>query len=166
MIIRKKLVNGFTLLEVLIALLVLSVGLLGLASLQTRGLAAGHNAYLRSQAVLLARDMAERIRANTTHIANNQTGSGSNYNFDWDRSINSSAKNCVFDENVSGTPCTASELATFDGEQWLTALSNTLPSGEGRVNQSDRDYTIIVRWDQDGDTNPDNHKTYTYQLNL
>lgn len=53
---------GFTLIEVLVALLVLSVGLLGLASLQTSGLRLSDSAYLRSQATLAGYDLIDRMR--------------------------------------------------------------------------------------------------------
>ncbi len=55
--------GGFTLLEVLIAIVVLAIGLLGLAALQLRGLTDTGNAYLRSQATWLAYDVADRMRA-------------------------------------------------------------------------------------------------------
>ncbi len=50
--------------EVLVALLVLSIGLLGLAALQAQGLKFNHDAYLRSQATVLVNDIVERMRAN------------------------------------------------------------------------------------------------------
>jgi type IV pilus assembly protein PilV len=56
--------GGFTLLEVLVALLVLSVGLLGIAGLQLTSLRSNHSAYLRSQATILAYDILDRMRAN------------------------------------------------------------------------------------------------------
>ena len=56
--------HGFSLLEVLIALLVLAIGLLGLATLQTVGLKFNQESYLRSQAVLIAYDIIDRIRSN------------------------------------------------------------------------------------------------------
>ena len=56
--------QGFTLIEVLIAVLVLSIGLLGLASLQAASLKNNYGAYMRSQASILANDMADRIRSN------------------------------------------------------------------------------------------------------
>ena len=55
--------RGFTLIEVLVTLLVLSIGLLGLASLQIQGLRGTHEALLHTQAGTLAVDMAERLRA-------------------------------------------------------------------------------------------------------
>lgn len=54
---------GFSLVEVLIALLVIAIGLLGLASLQARGLKFNHDAYVRSQATNMTYDIVERMRA-------------------------------------------------------------------------------------------------------
>lgn len=56
--------NGFTLLEVMVALLVLSIGLLGLAALQANTLKTNHGAYQRSQGIFLSYDMMDRLRAN------------------------------------------------------------------------------------------------------
>ncbi len=61
-----KHLSGFTLLEVMIALLVLSIGLLGIAALQANSLKINHGAYQRSQAIFLAYDMMDRLRANRT----------------------------------------------------------------------------------------------------
>jgi type IV pilus assembly protein PilV len=57
-------VRGFTLVESLIALLVLSIGLLGVAALQLTSLQANSGAFQRSQATFLAQDLADRMRAN------------------------------------------------------------------------------------------------------
>ena len=57
------LANGFTMVELLVAVLVLSIGLLGLAGLQAAGLRNNQSAYLRSQATILAYDVADRMRA-------------------------------------------------------------------------------------------------------
>jgi type IV pilus assembly protein PilV len=61
--------QGFTLLEVLIALLVLSIGLLGLAALQTTGLRSNQMATMRTLATQLAYDMTDRMRANPAGLA-------------------------------------------------------------------------------------------------
>ncbi|MCX7101946.1 MAG: type IV pilus modification protein PilV, partial [Methylobacter sp.] len=60
---------GFTLIEVLIAMLVLAVGLLGLAGLQATSLKSNQSAYNRSQATQLAYDLADRMRANVAGAA-------------------------------------------------------------------------------------------------
>ena len=61
--------QGFTLLEVLIALLVLSIGLLGLAALQTTGLRSNQMATMRTLATQIAYDMTDRMRANPGGVA-------------------------------------------------------------------------------------------------
>ncbi len=61
--------SGFTLIEILVALLVLAIGLLGIAAMQLRGLQYSHDAYLRSQISVLAYDMADRMRLNRTAAA-------------------------------------------------------------------------------------------------
>ena len=54
--------TGSSLLEVLVAVVILAFGLLGLAGLQISSVKSSHSAYLRSQATLLAYDMADRMR--------------------------------------------------------------------------------------------------------
>ena len=60
--------RGFTLLEVLIALLVFSLGLLGMAGLLIVSVKTNHSAYLRTQASFLAQSMADRMRSNMPHV--------------------------------------------------------------------------------------------------
>lgn len=73
---------GFSLIELLVALLILTFGLLGLAALQARATNAEFESYQRSQAVMLASDMVERIRTNRANmgyfknISNATTGTG------------------------------------------------------------------------------------------
>lgn len=63
MIARRPHQQGVTLIEALITLLILSIGLLGMAAMQVRSLQFNQDAYLRSQANVLLYDMAERCRA-------------------------------------------------------------------------------------------------------
>lgn len=56
--------RGFSLIEVLIALVILAVGVLGLAALQTTGIQYTHDAYIRSQATVIVYDLVERMRNN------------------------------------------------------------------------------------------------------
>ena len=62
--------SGFTLLELLVTLIVLSIGLLGLGLMQTAGLGFTKTAYARTQAMMLASDIADRVRANENYAAN------------------------------------------------------------------------------------------------
>lgn len=119
--------RGFTLLEVLIALLVLSIGLLGLAALQTVTLKANHSAYFRSQATFLAYDMMDRMRANR-----NAAVSG-DYNL-----------------AMNADPPTAGPMASIDLNDWITNyIEAILPAGDGSI-QCDNNglCTVTVQWDE------------------
>lgn len=110
--------KGFTLIEVLVALIVLSIGLLGLAGLQTVSLRGNHSAYLRGQATLLAYDMADRMRANLSAVKSG------NYN---NPTLPSTIPNC------ESSDCTPSSMAQYDISRWRTAIAGWLPSGAGVV---------------------------------
>lgn len=113
--------RGFTLLEVLIALLVLSIGLLGLAALQTIGLKFNNQSYQRTQAVYQAYDIIDRIRANSTAKA---AGNYSNVSLGSIPSL--SGIDC-------GTACTPTQLATYDINRWNSANQAALSQGRGAV---------------------------------
>ena len=68
MTIRKNLQSGFTMIEVLVTIAILVVGLLGLAAMQTLSTLAELESYQRSQALVLVRDMADRMTANKAQI--------------------------------------------------------------------------------------------------
>ena len=61
--------SGFSLIEALVAFMIISVGMLGIASLQTISMKAGHTAILRTSAVFNVQDILDRMRSNTTQIA-------------------------------------------------------------------------------------------------
>jgi type IV pilus assembly protein PilV len=127
--------NGFTLIEVLIAVVLLAGGLLGLAALQAAGLSNNQSAYNRSQATQLAYDIADRMRANPTAAASYLT----------DPSIaNASATACSSSANI----CTPTQLAVKDLDDWSDNLATTLPKGEGRVAVAGAVYTVTVSWDE------------------
>jgi type IV pilus assembly protein PilV len=129
--------SGFTLLEVMIAMVIFSIGLLGLAGLQARGIQSTGMSQGRSIAIIQAYDMADRIRANPVGVTNG------NYN-----AIPlglSPAMDCI---NVT---CVPADLAAFDAFEWNTNNSNVLPSGNGRVDidLTGTQFTITVMWDED-----------------
>jgi type IV pilus assembly protein PilV len=113
--------HGFSMIEVLVALLVLAIGLLGILVMQARGLQLNQAAYMQSQAMFLAEDVVERIRSNQTAI--------DSYATDFDDAGDDSAGNC---ENVS-SPCSDAEMAASDLWQWKTQVRNALPQGEGSI---------------------------------
>jgi len=118
--------RGVSLIEVLITLLVLSVGLIGLAGLQMVSIQANKSAYYRSQATLLAYDMADRMRAN-------QVQANTDVYF-----LNYPASSTAHE--VSGNQ------ANKDLSEWLNALAQTLPDGTAAISRDERLLSISIRW--------------------
>lgn len=120
--------NGFTLLEVLIAVFLFSIGLLGLAAIQMAGLKDNQSAYFRTEATIMAYDMADRMRLNKS------AAEGGSYNL------------AMTDSAPTGTT-----LADTDRAVWLTNISTTLPSGDGAIAlttvSGKQIFTITVQWD-------------------
>jgi len=116
--------GGFTLLEILVALLVLSLGLLGLAALQTIGVKFNQESYERTQATLLAYDIIDRIRANPTART-----AGTN-NFD---NINITYSPNYPADATCTSSCTPANLRDFDIRRWKENIAATLPKGQGAI---------------------------------
>lgn len=124
--------RGFTLLEVMVAVVVLAIGLLGLAGLQATATRFNDSAYQRSQATALAYDIADRMRANR-EVALTEGG----YLGD----VQNPAPACA----ILGAP--AGTLGVQDIAAWRNALACTLPSGTGRIARNANNiYTITVQW--------------------
>jgi type IV pilus assembly protein PilV len=115
--------RGISLIEILVAIVVLSIGLLGLAGLQANSLRTSQSALYRSQAAAYAEDMAERMRANL--------GGARTYDI------------ALGDSAPVGT-----SIADRDRAEWLARLA-TLPGGAGSiaVDALNRTVTITVQWD-------------------
>ena len=141
---------GFTLIEVLIAMVILAIGLLGLAGLQATGLKNNQSAYYRSQATQMAYDIADRMRANVA-TANNYLTTF------MDPADATLQADC---ETVSAT-CTPADMAENDLFEWNTALTDTLPSGTGSITLSGNVFTITVSWTESRDDDNDNASDVT-----
>ncbi len=113
--------RGFTLIEALIALLVLTVGLLGAASMLLTSVRNSHNSYLRSQASFMADSLLERMRANPFAIWRG------NYDGLLDGTT-PAAPTC----GVGG--CTPQQVAAFDRAAVAQQILQHLPNGQGQVN--------------------------------
>lgn len=134
--------RGFSLMEILVTVIVLSIGLLGLAGLQMTGMRNNHSAYLRSQATILANDVLDRMRANRTTalIGSYDTAIGT--------PATAPAANC---DGQTTDNCTEAEMATLDIDQWKQNLANLLPSGDGSIARTavgtQTLVTITIQWD-------------------
>ncbi len=128
--------KGFTLIEVLVALVVLSVGLMGIAALYAQSMGAGRTAHYRTQAVTLAADIADRIRVN--RLAGNAYAGAAGDN------------NCDADGGVLPNDCTPGQLAAHDLLRWQANVAQVLPGGVGAVAFNPitipATYTITVTW--------------------
>ncbi len=133
--------TGFTLIEVLIAMLVLAVGLLGLAALQANSLRNTQSAYNRSLATELAYDLADRMRANSSPVG-------------LAIYVSMPPTNAVAQVNCMtvSTRCTSDIMAQNDLYQWNLEVNSYLPSGTGTIAFLASVYTITVSWN-DGATN-------------
>ena len=124
--------------ESMVSLVVLSVGMIGIAALYAQGLGAGRSALYRTQAVNLAADMADRIRANRVALAA-YAGLASNNGCD----------------PLSGSiVCTPAEMAAHDLFLWNQQVQQLLPNGQWQVQFNDGtlppSYAIQVAWDEVG----------------
>lgn len=137
--------NGFSLIEVLIAVLVLAVGLLGLAGLQMTGLKSNYQAYLRTQAINMASGIADRMRANRSAAISGD------YDMALGASVSAPGTSC---SGSGASTCSPDQVAAEDQYQFNQAVAD-LPSGQGsiqRVNTAGRTLVrITVRWDESRD---------------
>ena len=111
-----------SLIEVLVAILVVSVGILALAGLMATSTRFGKTSEFRSLASLLAADMADRVRANAS------AADAGDYNLT--PGMLASSRATAPSESCS-TACTAAQIAALDVAQWRATLFNGLPAGTG-----------------------------------
>ena len=138
---RRHSARGFTLIEVLVAVVVISIGLLGVARLLLAAVKANDSAYFRSQAADLAYSILDAMRANrgyamtspgyTVALGQDETSPG----FTCDASV-----------------CTPTQLAQYNLYKWKQQLAAALPSGDGAISFNPNSSglptaTITVQWD-------------------
>lgn len=144
--------SGFTMVEVLVSLLILGVGLMGLAGLQAHALRNNYNAYLRSQATFSVYEIIDRMRANR------------------DYAVDSQGYDTAFGQSVSGGTCSSlcspQAISNADRAQWLAMIAR-LPGGEGSVDVDGNGLaTVSVRWFDRRDGDDTNYLTFTARSQL
>jgi len=132
--------KGFSLVEVMIALIIMSVGMLGIAGLYVQSMQAGRTSMLRHHAVTLAGDIADRIRANPIAGEAYEVATGAD-------------NGCV----ATGATCNAQQMAAHDISLWQAQAASFLPPFADQSQQVvvtfdggaiPPTYTITVRWDE------------------
>jgi type IV pilus assembly protein PilV len=137
---RSKQQHGIAMIEALVALLVLALGVLGLARLQINALTESRNTNARAIAVQLAADLSERMQSNAAIRRINPNTHP--YETPWGAPA-AAGTNCL------ATPCTGAELAAFDVRAWKLSLQALLPNGDARVFRSTTDrnqFGVLMRW--------------------
>jgi len=136
--------GGFTLVESLVAMVVISVGMLGIAAMYVEGLRAGRTSVYRTIAIDLASDMADRIRANSTgRLAYDDAGDG----------VESGCVN-------GNADCAPDVLAVDDIFWWQQSVQSLLPGGAGDISVGAMpggelfSYTITINWSEPGVDTP------------
>ncbi len=133
--------RGASLIEVLVTLVILAIGLLGLAGLQSRLQASEMEAYQRAQALVLLEDMANRIAANRNNAASYVTGAGNPLGVDNDPCPTSTATRQQID---AGDWCRALQGA---GETLGGSSVGAMVGGRGCVEAlPNNEYLITVAW--------------------
>ena len=122
--------KGFSLLEVLVAIVVVSTGVLGVAGLQISSMQNNTSALFRTQASQLAYDIIDRARANPegdymVNLADDAPGS----------------PNCVNQE------CAPAEMTDYDLSLWLADVITSLPAGDAAITMNGSLVTVTVQWD-------------------
>src|SRR6185437_11268526 len=113
--------NGFTLVEVLVTLLVLSIGLLGIEKLLLVSSRANDSAYLRTQATALAYSILDSMRANRQAAIQGD--------YDYSASVSDPKTLCPVT-----SPCSSATVAKYDLWAWQNALTTGLgASGSGTI---------------------------------
>ncbi|MEY2853463.1 MAG: type pilus modification protein PilV [Pseudomonadota bacterium] len=152
--------GGYVLVEALITVLIFAIGMLGVVGLQTVALSSTSISNQRSEATVLALDMADRMRANLGS-ADGTPGVG----YDLVTPANNGCRK-VYAGSITGTPaaCTTAQVAADDLQDWQDQIQQSLPGGDGDVcidstpndgvagtpacNGLGNSYAVKVFWDQ------------------
>ena len=126
--------RGVGLIEVMVSLVVLAVGLLGIAAMQSMALRGGQGSLESTQAVMATNSIIESMRANSTNVASYAPYDGT--------------ASCV------AVPAAGSTVATRDISTWVTNLKSTIGSGVGDATTCGKiellasgNFRVTVQWD-------------------
>ena len=137
--------TGFTLLEVMIAMVIFSIGLLGLAGIQAVALKNNNSAYTRTVTMQLAYNMADVLRAST----NNEGNIISAFDTVTTAIPGTAPTSCVQKDGGGAPDCTETDLSSFEIYHWKKRIEKELASGLGSISKNADVYTITIMWDDE-----------------
>lgn len=141
-VMNKAAQNGVGMVEVLVALLVLAIGVLGYAGLQLSALKNSEDANNRAQATLIAQEALERFSANQANMAT--------YLDETNWGAGASAAGGAPPGDCIGADCNGPALASWDIAQLRWQAANRLPNGKALTKSCDSSgdvSCVIVAWD-------------------
>lgn len=175
--IKQTVQKGFTLIEAMIAVVVFSFGLLGVAGVMIVSVKNNHNGYLRSQAIFLANSIVDSMSSNSQEVWNNSY----NGNYGYPSGFSSVANMCT---DAAPCTCVGGGIATRETQLWSNMLIQQLPNGSGSIQcvpataqlyvpancqEIGEPYlgicTITVTWNESNETNSASLQTLTLEVN-
>jgi len=153
--------KGFTLIEVLVSVVILGIGILGIINLQSRALMDNQDAYLRTQAIFLAYDMSDRIRANAEEWEEKVDLSDFTPTYYFCSTYDPGPDAAVTLASPPATPieCSPRKLAEYDAYRWKRDVQDILPNGTVMLEQAPDPNTatgdnetihLTINWDRVG----------------
>ena len=136
--------RGFSLIEILVTMVLVSVGLLGVASMQALNMKNNANSTLRTQASVLAYDAIDRLRANRTRALNDEYDVAN-----------------IAAVNLGGL---ANGIVKTDLTDWQTALIGFLPGGTGTISVAAGILTVTVQWTERDNFSAGGSRNLSYTL--
>jgi type IV pilus assembly protein PilV len=134
--------RGSSLLEVLIALVVLGLGVLGMVAMQATSLKSNQTALVRTQATELANEISDVMRANrNAALAGN------------------------YDSSLTAAAPAGTAIHAIDLQNWKTRLA-LLPAGKGGIARTNTSFTITIQWDESRLKNGSASRQFIYRTEI
>ena len=147
--------SGFNLIEILVSIVILSIGLLGLAALQNTSIKLSFDSYVRTQASFLAYDLIDRIRANPSALR-----------YTLRPTDNPARKDCF----AGNAECSPNDLRQFDLYYWKQSVNQVLPNASIEItfDEPQNQYQMKLTWSDriENDVADDENKEFIYHFQI
>ncbi|WP_199153054.1 type IV pilus modification protein PilV [Chromobacterium sp. ASV23] len=146
--------SGISMLEVLVALVVISLGLLGIAGMQAAAINNTNIARSRSIGAIAAESMAAAMHANNAYWTALSSANSNSWTVTASGVTGTPSLTQTVNCSASGSNCSAANMAAYDTTQWGSGMLGTLPSGQGQIactpatTTSPTSCTITVSWQE------------------